>query len=248
MPRPHRLVAAGYPHHIIQRGNNRQAVFFEDADRRFFLSVLGEALQAHQCALHAYVLMTNHVHLLITPRRDDGVGGLMQSLGRRYVGHVNRAYARTGTLWEGRFKSTIVDAEAYVMACYRYIEANPVRAGMVERARDHPWSSHRANALGDPDALVTPHDCYEALGGSARRRQGAYRTMFEDDLPDETIGILRDATQRGWVPGRQTFRDQIAAALGRKVTPPVRGRPRKPATDKTVEPPGQGEWLLDEGP
>jgi len=243
MPRPNHLVVAGYPHQIIQRGNNRQAIFFEDADRRFFRSALGEALDAHQCALHAYVLMTNHVHLLITPQRGEGVACLMQSLGRRYVGYINRRYARTGTLWEGRFKSTIVDAEDYVLACYRYIEANPVRARMVEGARDHPWSSHRANALGDPDRLVTQHDCYKALGRSARPRQAAYRTMFEDDLPDETIEILRDATQRGWVPGRQTFRDQIAAALGRKVTPPVRGRPRKPATGEIAEPPEQGRLL-----
>jgi putative transposase len=240
MPRPEPSRCAGYPHHIIQRGNNRQAIFFEDADRRVFLSALGEALEAHQCALHAYVLMTNHVHLLITPWNDAGVGGLMQSLGRRYVGYVNRRYARTGTLWEGRFKSTIVDTGDYVLACYHYIEANPVRARMVEGAKDHPWSSHRANAFGDPDRLVTRHDCYKALGRSASQRQAAYRTMFDDDLPDETIEILRDATQRGWVPGRQTFRDQIAAALGRRVTPPVRGRPRKPATDEIAERPEQG--------
>ena len=129
-----RIVLAGQAHHVIQRGNNRQAIFFTDDDRRVFLDKLGEALGREGCALHAYVLMTNHVHLLVTPERDEGIGRLLQSLGRSYVGHVNRAYGRTGTLWEGRFKSTIVDAEDYVMACYRYIEANPLRARMVERA------------------------------------------------------------------------------------------------------------------
>ncbi len=194
MPRRSRLVVAGQAHHIIQRGNNRQAIFFEDADRRFFLSALGDALGAHGCALHAYVLMTNHVHLLITPERDAGVGGLMQSLGRRYVGHVNRLYGRTGTLWEGRFKSTIVDAEDYVLACYRYIEANPLRARMVERAEDHRWSSHGANAFGQSDTLVSHHGCYRALGRTQALRQAAYRSMFQDDLAEETIDILRDAT------------------------------------------------------
>jgi putative transposase len=241
MPRPNRLTVAGYPHHVIQRGNNRQAIFFEDTDRRAFLSALSEALETHQCALHAYVLMTNHVHLLITPRGDVGLGGTMQALGRRYVGHVNRRYARTGTLWEGRFKSTVVDADSYVLACYRYIEANPVRAAMVGAARDHTWSSHRANAFGEPDRLVTPHECYQALGRSARMRQAAYRTMFENDLPRETIETLRDATQRGWVPGREAFRDQIAAALGRKVTPPVRGRLRKVEDEAAAKSQEQGK-------
>jgi putative transposase len=243
MPRPSRLVVAGQAHHIIQRGNNRQAIFFEDADRRFFLSALGDALGAHGCALHAYVLMTNHVHLLITPERDAGVGGLMQSLGRRYVGHVNRLYGRTGTLWEGRFKSTIVDAEDYVLACYRYIEANPVRARMVERAEDHRWSSHGANAFGESDVLVSPHGCYRALGRTQASRQAAYRSMFQDDLAEETIDLLRDATQRGWVPGRDTFREQIEAALGRRVTPPVRGRPRKVAADEPAASTGQARLL-----
>jgi len=243
MPRPSRLVVAGQAHHIIQRGNNRQAIFFEDADRRFFLSALGDALGAHGCALHAYVLMTNHVHLLVTPEREAGVGGLMQSLGRRYVGHVNRLYGRTGTLWGGRFKSTIVDAEDYVLACYRYIEANPVRARMVEQAADHRWSSHGANAFGKRDVLVSQHGCYRALGRTQALRQAAYRSMFQDDLAEETIDILRDATQRGWVPGRETFREQIEAALGRRVAPPVRGRPRKVAADEPTAPTGQGRLL-----
>lgn len=236
LPRQTRLILEGHAHHIIQRGNNRQVIFFEDADRRFFLSALADALLAHDCALHAYVLMTNHVHLLITPAGAHGIAGVMQSLGRRYVGHVNRAYRRTGTLWEGRFKSTIVDREAYLLACYRYIEANPVRAGMVERAADYAWSSHRGNALGKRDRLLSQHECYRALGATAAARQANYRLMFDEGLADETIETLRDATQRGWIPGRDSFRHQIAAALGRRVDPPVRGRPRKAAADTPPKP------------
>ena len=227
MPRAPRLVLAGQAHHIIQRGNNRQAIFFEDGDRRFFLSELGRALAEQGCALHAYVLMTNHVHLLITPETDDGIGRLMQSLGRSYVGHVNRLWGRTGTLWEGRFKSTIVDSEDYVMACYRYIEANPLRAGMVTRAADHLWSSHARNALGGIDTLIREHEAYGALGADPQARQSAYRQIFADGLSDELLATLRDATQRGWVPGRDRFRQEIEAALGRRAGPPVRGRPPK---------------------
>ena len=214
MPRPVRLVLPGQVHHVIQRGNNRQPIFFEDRDRRLFLTMLGDALAAHRCALHAYVLMTNHVHLLITPEGEAGIASVMQSVGRRYVAHINRTHQRTGTLWEGRFRSTIVDSEAWVMACYRYIEANPIRAGMVTAPEDHPWSSHGRNAHGRPDPLVEEQDCYTALGDTAADRQAAYRAHFEDLAPD-TIDTLRDATQRGWVPGR--------------VAAPTRGRPRKTA-------------------
>ena len=226
MPRPARLILPGQPHHIIQRGNNRQPIFFEDRDKRLFRTMLGDALAAHGCVLHAYVLMTNHFHLLLTPAEEAGIGRLMQSLGRRYVGHVNRTWLRTGTLWEGRFRSTIVDTEHYVMACYRYIEANPVRAGMVARPDDYVWSSHGRNALGKPDSLVGEHDCYRGLGDTPGERQAFYREHFAD-LPQERIETLRDATQRGWVPGSDSFRRQIATALGRSVDAPVRGRPRK---------------------
>jgi putative transposase len=226
MPRPARLILPGQAHHVIQRGNNRQAIFFDDRDRRLFLAMLRDALAAHGCTLHAYVLMTNHFHLLTTPADGPGIGHLMQSLGRRYVGHVNRTQTRTGTLWEGRFRSTILDTEHYVMACYRYIEANPVRAGMVARPEEHPWSSYRRNALGKVDALVDEHDCYRALGDTPGERQARYRQHFAD-LTEERIETLRDATQRGWVPGRDSFRHLVAAALGRSADPPVRGRPRK---------------------
>jgi putative transposase len=226
MPRPARLVLPGQVHHVIQRGNNRQAIFFDDRDRRLFLGMLGDALAAHGCALHAYVLMTNHLHLLLTPTDEAGIARVMQSVGRRYVAHVNRTHQRTGTLWEGRFRSTIVDSERWVMACYRYIEANPVRAGMVSSPGEHRWSSHGRNALGTADPLIEEHYCYHALGDTAAERQAAYRAHFAD-LTAESIATLRDATQRGWVPGSEDFRRHVETALGRSIAPPVRGRPRK---------------------
>ncbi|ESQ75182.1 transposase [Asticcacaulis sp. AC402] len=228
MPRAPRLTLAGQAHHVIQRGNNKQAIFFCDADRRMFLADLGEGLANHGCALHAYVLMTNHIHLLVTPEKDEAIGQLMQSLGRRYVGHINRTYGRTGTLWEGRFKSTIVDAQDYVMACYRYIEANPVRAHMLAEASDYRWSSFAAaNALGHADPLIIPHEVYRELGPTAEARQVQYRTHFDEGIDEEVMSVLRDTAQRGWVAGSDRFRRQIEAALGRRVDRPVRGRPRK---------------------
>jgi putative transposase len=229
LPRMPRIVLAGQAHHVIQRGNNRQAVFFADEDRRVFLDKLGEALAKEGCALHAYVLMTNHIHLLVTPDRDEGIGRLLQSVGRSYVGYVNRTYQRTGTLFEGRFKSTIVDAEDYVLACYRYIEANPLRAKMVGRAGEYRWSSHGRNAEGRPDPLVREHEVYRSLGRAAEARAQAYRQIFDEGLSEEFLTTLRDATQRGWVPGRDRFRQEVEEALGRRLSPPVRGRPRKTA-------------------
>ncbi|ESQ74415.1 transposase [Asticcacaulis sp. AC402] len=212
---------------MIQRGNNKQAIFFCDADRKMSLADLRDGLARYGCALHAYVLMTNHVHLLLTPGQDDAVGQLMQSLGRRYVGYINRSYGRTGTLWEGRFKSTIVDAEDYVMACYHYIEANPVRAHMVAQATDYPWSSFGANGHGFANSLITPHQVYSELGATQDARQARYRALFDEGLAEEIITLLRDSAQRGWVAGSDRFRRQIEAALGRRVERPVRGRPRK---------------------
>ncbi len=236
MPRPQRLALGGQAHHLIQRGVDRQAIFFEDRDRIVFLQLLGEALAAEDCALHAYVLMTNHIHLLVTPTRAEGIGRLMQSLGRRYVAHVNRRHGRTGTLWQGRFKSTIVDAESYVMACHRYIEANPLRAGMVASAGDYLWSSHGRNALGRVDLLISDHEAYAALGATPEARAQVYREMFDAGLSEELLQVLRDSVQRGWAPGSERFRRQIEAALGRKVDAPVRGRPRKTPENEDAPP------------
>jgi putative transposase len=151
MPRPARLNLPDIPQHITQRGNNRQVCFHADNDYRLYLELLHEACRAHDCSLHAYVLMTNHAHLLMTPATPEGVSKVMRDLGRDYVRAINRTYRRTGTLWEGRFKSSLVDTNRYCLTCYRYIEFNPVRAGMVSHPADYPWSSYHVNARGKPD-------------------------------------------------------------------------------------------------
>jgi putative transposase len=217
MARPTRLILPGQTHHIVQRGNNRQAVFFSDDDRQLFLKWLGEASRTEGCALHAYVLMTNHFHLVITAGGAESIPRLMQSLGRRYVSYVNREYSRTGTLWEGRYKSTILDSESYVLS----------------RPEDYPWSSYRHNAVGRKDPLLREHATYHALGTTAAARRASYRELFGPGLTDEQVETIRDATQRGWVPGSDRFRHEVERDLGRRVDPPKRGRPPKvPADEK----------------
>jgi putative transposase len=193
MPRPRRVVLPSVPLHIIQRGNNRLPCFVSPEDYRVYLDMLRECAFDCDCALHAYVLMSNHVHLLLSPGDDDGASTLMQRLGRRYVAYFNRRHARTGTLWEGRFRSSLVQDERYLMICHRYIELNPVRACMVESPADYPWSSHQANACGKQDSLLTPHLLYTRLGNDADTRQTAYRHLFSDALSDEALEQLRQA-------------------------------------------------------
>src|SRR5574337_770254 len=171
MPRQRRLDLPGVPQHIIQRGNNRQPCFLREQDYRCYLSQLDEAAQAQGCRLHAYVLMTNHVHLLMTPEVVGAVARTMQCLGRRYVQYFNHTYRRSGTLWEGRYRATVIEDEPYLFACLCYIELNPVRAGMVKHPRDYLWSSYHANADGEPDELITPHRLYRALGRTDEERR-----------------------------------------------------------------------------
>jgi putative transposase len=175
--------------------------------------------------------MTNHFHLVITAGGADSIPRLMQSVGRRYVSHVNREYRRTGTLWEGRYKSTILDSESYVLVCHRYVESNPVRAKLVSRPEDYPWSSYRHNALGHGDPLLRGHATYTALGATVAARRAAYLELFGPGLNVEQVETIRDATQRGWVPGTDRFRQQVERALGRRVEPPRRGRPPKTPAD-----------------
>jgi len=206
MPRKPRFFVADVPTHIVQRGNNRQAIFFADNDYRVYLGWIAEAAKRWRCAVHAYVLMTDHVHLLATPQDKEGLSRLMQYVGRRYVPYVNQEYGRTGTLWEGRFKSSLVQARSYVLACYRYIELNPVRAGMVEAPADYVWSSYRANALGADDPMLNAHADYLALGHSDRERRLAYRTLFATHLGQDTITHLRECLQTGTPLGNDRFR------------------------------------------
>lgn len=227
MTRLPRYILPDQPQHVIQRGNNREAVFHEEADYRFYLEKLSSACQKHSCDLHAYVLMTNHVHLLMTPRTADGIGKVMQMLGRYYVQYFNHTYERTGTLWEGRYKATLLDSEQYLLTCMRYIELNPVRAGMVGHPRDYPWSSYHYHALGQGEGLLTPHALYRQLGASAADRQAAYRALFRHRLAERTLEELREATNKAWVLGNDRFRKQIASQLNRRTSPKARGGDRK---------------------
>jgi putative transposase len=226
MARRARLVIPGVPLHIIQRGHNRHGCFMADRDYRVYLSMLRVCAADAGCAVHAYVLMTNHVHLLITPCNSDSAGKLMKALGQRYVQYINRHHLRTGTLWEGRFRSCIVDEERYYLTCQRYIELNPVRAEMVKHPRLYPWSSYRANAEGLENSLVTPHPLYLRLALRDVDRYRAYRELFQDALPSETVELLRRATNGNYALGDVAFVKQAADVLARHVEPLRAGRPR----------------------
>lgn len=227
MPRRARLSLPGVPCHVIQRGNNRGPCFFVDADYRRFLDILHDQAEAHGCRVHAYVLMSNHVHLLLTPAREESTAGLMKNLGQRYVQYVNRSHGRTGTLWEGRFRSCLAQDDAYVLACSRYIEMNPVRAGMVRRPSDYPWSSFRANGQGAADPIVTPHADYLRLGSDGCARRAAYRALFRGGMPAALLDEIRRATNGGYVLGDDRFKAELTERLGRRVIPGTPGRPKK---------------------
>ena len=225
MPRRARLMLPNVPVHIIQRGNNRQACFYADDDYQFYLAWLSASAKKFGCHLHAYVLMTNHVHLLISATDETGPGAMMKALGQRYVQYVNRTYRRSGTLWEGRFRSCLAQDDAYLLACQRYIELNPVRAGIVSHPADYRWSSYRVNAQGEAGDLLTPHPLYEALGARREERQAAYRELFRHELDPGLVDEIRRATNGNFVIGSARFSEEVSLMLGRRVVPGVTGRP-----------------------
>jgi len=238
MPRRARLALPGIPWHIIQRGNNRAVCFHAEEDYQFYLHYLNEFADKFGCAIHAYVLMTNHVHLLLTPAKADSAGLMMKHLGQRYVQYINRTYQRSGTLWEGRFRSCLTQTEDYVLACYRYIELNPVRAGMVMKPQDYRWSSYHANGLGKPSMIITPHEQYMHLARNDAERREAYRALFRAHVDEALTDEIRDATNGNFVLGGRKFQAQIAKALGRPVTRGEAGRP----VEKTG---GKDKWQAE---
>lgn len=233
MARRARLLFAGVPQHIIQRGNNRQATFFAEEDYRRYLEWLLEAVKKYDCRIYAYVLMTNHVHLLASADRPYDLSHMMQHLGRRFVRYINQVYRRSGTLWEGRFKASLVDTETYFLRCCRYIECNPLRARMVVHPGEYRWSSYRFHADGVPDKLLSTHQQYERLGLAPEQRQRTYRELFCTELDSGELTEIRDTVNRGWPLGGERFKDEIEQASKRAVRPPKRGRP--PCSEMTSE-------------
>ena len=227
MARLPRLTVAGYPHHIIQRGNNRQDIVRSDADREFLLDLLGESARKHQVAMNAFVLMDNHFHLLLTPETAEGVPLMMQAVGRRYVRHFNDRYQRTGTLWEGRYRSTLIQTERYLLACMVYMDLNPVRAGMVADPKNHPWSSHRHHIGQTQDRRITPHPLYWSLGNTPFAREAAYTEMVRAGLSAEQQGAITDATLHGWALGDAAFAAELQKRTVRRI---ARARPGRPVS------------------
>jgi putative transposase len=225
MPRRPRIKLAGVPQHVVQRGINREPCFFAEEDYHSYLHWLEKAAADWHCALHAYVLMTNHVHLLVTPETETGIAKLMQAVGRRYVQYINRSYKRTGSLWEGRYKSSVIQAETYLLTCMRYIELNPVRADMVQDPSQYRWSSYRHNGLDQADPRITPHLLYLAIGQDAADRQTAYRALFRSELDEDALGDIRLALSQGQPLGQGRFGDRICAAAGVRRTQKRPGRP-----------------------
>ena len=226
MPRPPRFILAGAPHHVIRRGNNRQEVFFDADDHARYRHYLHEAAAKTGCALHACVLMPNHVHLLTTPARAEAISALMKILNQRYTTYLNRRHGRSGGLWEGRYRASVIDSERYFLICQCYIELNPVRASLVPDAGDYKWSSYRANGQGAFDPLLTPHALYLALGASEASRRRAYGALIAEAITAREQERVRTSGRRGEALGDAAFRAQIAALGGPEPDAPRPGRPR----------------------
>lgn len=231
MPRRSRFCPPGIPQHIIQRGNNRQICFCADEDFAAYANWLKEAAQKYQVQIHAWVFMTNHVHLLLTPADEMGVSLMMQKLGRQYVCYFNKTYRRSGTLWEGRFKSCLVQTDEYLLQCYRYIELNPVRANMVNDPAGYVWSSYRCNGLGVASALLTPHESYMALGDSVDERLENYRALFRHHVDEALVTEIRSSINSGLVLGSERFKDEVEGNLGQRARRGTAGRPKKYHSD-----------------
>lgn len=225
MARLARLTLPGHPHHVIQRGNNRQPIFASPADYQMMLELLDENARKFGVAIHAYVLMGNHFHLLATPQTAQSLPQMMQAVGRRYVRYFNDTQKRTGTLWEGRYKSTVIQTERYLLACMAYIDLNPVRAGMVVQARDYPWSSHVHYIGLRTDKLITPHPQVWELGNTPFAREAAYADMVQAGISDVQHTALTDSALRGWALGEPEFVKKLQKMTERRVSKSLAGRP-----------------------
>lgn len=225
MARLPRLTLPGLPHLVLQRGNNRQPIFETAADYQTMLELLAENARKYDVAVHAYVLMENHFHLLITPQTAEGLPRLMQSVGRRYVRYFNDTHHRTGTLWEGRYRSTLIEADPYVLACMVYFDLNPVRAGVAAQAGDYPWSSHAHYSGQHIDKLISAHSLVWALGNTPFAREAAYTHMVRAGISAVQQQVLTDASLSGWALGSAKFVEDLQKNTPRRLTKSRAGRP-----------------------
>jgi putative transposase len=230
MARLPRLVVPHHPHHIIQQGNDRQSIFRDEDDYAAFLNWMREAARHFKVAIHAYVLMPDHLHLLATPSDQPGLGRMMQWIGRHYVPYFNQKYNRAGTLWQGRYKATVIDSERYFLICSAFIELNPVRAGLASSPDEYKWSSYAHHVGTRSDPLVTDHTLYWGLGNTPFGREAAYKGLLAQDLSAQEINTVTDATRKGWALGSDRFKAQLEKSVKRRVQPAKRGRPPKPST------------------
>ena len=237
MPRRARMYITGYAYHIVQRGNNRQACFFEVENYRVFLKYMSEVLPRYGNSLHAYCLMTNHVHLLITPECVGSISNLMKVVCSRYAQYINKKYTRTGSLWEGRHKASVIDSESYLLKCYRYIELNPVTADMVKRPEGYAWSSNHCNAWGGQNRLISGHESYLALGQNQAQRCSNYRKLFNEALSTGDYQAIGKALHFSMSLGSEEFMEKIEKRTGRKIGYAHRGRPyAKLVKNKSLRP------------
>ena len=225
MARLPRLCVPGYPHHLIHRGNDRQVVFREQADYEAFLGLMSQYAQAEKVAVHSYVLMSNHFHLLATPDESGSLPRMMQAFGRRYSQYFNRRYARTGTLWEGRYRATVIQTDRYLLACMAYLDLNPVRAGMVQRPADYAWSSYRHYAGIRPDRRVTPHSLIWGLGNTPFEREARYAELVSRGIGAQDEAKLTDAVLKNWALGDEAFVSDVQSRTGRRISRSHPGRP-----------------------
>ena len=229
MARLPRLIIPEQPHHVIQRGNDRRVIFHDASDYSIFLNWLREASKQFSVAIHAYVLMSNHLHLLASPSDQVGLGRMMQWIGRHYVPYFNYKYQRNGTLWQGRYKTAVIDSERYFLTCSRYIELNPVRADMVLSPVDYYWSSYQHHIGARTDPLITDHSLYWALGNTPFEREATYKQLVEQALTPEELNVMRKSALKGWAIGSEKFKALLEKHALRPVAPGKRGRPPKKA-------------------
>ena len=227
MARRLRLFVTDVPYHVIQRGNNRNPIFFSEEDCSFFLNVLQEAKLKHPCFIYSYCLMVNHFHLLIQPKEKNNISLLMKLLGAKYVHYANRVYKRSGTLWEGRFRCSLIDKEQYFLACLRYIEMNPVRAGLVESPDLYRWSSYRFRALGEKNFILDLDPWYNSLGSNLLERRLAYRRFIKESIPESEWGLIKEMTNKNGIIGSDVFRGEIEKMIGARIVFRSPGRPLK---------------------